>query len=254
MRLKKIITSILACSLALCSMIGTSITADAASISTEHGIRCNNEYIANMGGPVIGTKYVYEKGTDLKKLINNAPTGGPGKYVYKSKTTNKTTGVTTITAEYKSVGQKSSTTKIDVQLGITRHFGIGVYSHAAAARTITAQIMTWDIGGTNAITTKNVKLERIQDASPFGGSKRIYVYRGDVKIKVRNVNGKTTTITVPLTYSEEYNKNVKTIGLIGTGLNTDVVIGTSAMSLKNGLSTKLPAVGDNINRYIMING
>ena len=253
MKFKKILTRFLACSLAVCSIIGSTITANAASTSIE-GVTCNNEYIANMGGPVIGAKYVYEKGTDLKALINHMPVVGPGEYVYKSKTTNKTTGVTTITAECKPVGQKSFTTKFDVQLGVTRHFGMGVYSHAAGAKNITAQIITWDVGGTNAITTKDVKLECIQNASPFGGNKRIYVYRGNVKIKARNVNGKTTTITVPLTYSEEFNKNVKTIKLVGTGLNTDVVVGTSAMSLKNGLSTKLPAVGDNINRYIMING
>ena len=99
MRLKKIITSILACSLALCSMIGTSITADAATAktaaktTTAEGIPMDAGWFDQFGR-MSYNKVVWEKGTVPKEFGMGANRG----FKVQSEKTNTSTGVTIVTA------------------------------------------------------------------------------------------------------------------------------------------------------------
>ena len=263
MKFKKILTKFLACSLAVCSIIGSTITADAANEVITHGngmpVAVTAEHINYTGNLVYGEKYVWEKGTIPENNPKNNiafSAGGNSFYKILSKTTDKSTGITTIKTQGYSVDNKDrilwgSKENFKIQYGIKRHFNIGVYSHTAGATNINIQVVTWDVGGANALTTTGLKLKLIGTSIVNG--KKVSLYQSNVKIKARNVDGKTTTITFPITYSEVYAKNTKTIATVGSGLNTDIVIGKSAISLKNGVSAKFKTI-NNVDRYIMING
>ena len=265
MKFKKILTKFLACSLAVCSIIGSTINADAATnevITHNDGlpVAVTAEHIDYTTNLVYSGKYVWEKGTipENNPKANNIAFSAGGNSLYKilSKTTDKSTGITTIKTQGYFEDTKGrillgNKENFKIQYGIKRHFGIGVYSHTAGAANINIQAVTWDVGGANALTTTGLKLKLI--GTRIVNGKKVSLYQSNVKIKARNVDGKTTTITVPITYSEVYAKNTKTIATVGSGLNTNIVVGKSAISLKNGVSAKFKTI-NNVNRYIMING
>ena len=138
MKFKKILTKFLACSLAVCSIIGSTITADAANDVITHNsgmpVAVTAEHINYTGNLVYGEKYVWEKGTipenDPKNNIAFSA-GGNSLYKILSKTTDKSTGITTIKTQGYSTDNKGRILlghkeNFKIQYGIKRHFGIGV--------------------------------------------------------------------------------------------------------------------------------